>query len=164
MKRAHRNLSSFLSKASFFLEICFFLFVIFTLIFPSILNHEPLTLPSKSEMDIFFFRVLIFAMFEELIYRVYLPIQMGRFYDLKNKQDGKLKKRLAFIIISNIFFAFAHSYLGIFNIVFAFIMGLIFSLMYENIKKKINVYCAFFTISLIHFFYNAVVFLLLMTP
>lgn len=164
MKKVYLNLSSFWAKVSFFLEVCFFLFVIFTLIFPSILNDESLTLPSKLQIDVFFFRVLIFAMFEELIYRVYLPIQMERFYDLKNKQDVKLKKKLAFIIISNIFFAFAHSYLGIFNIIFAFIIGLIFSLMYEYIKKKNNVYCAFFTISLLHFFYNAIVFLLLITP
>ena len=144
-------------RVSFFLEICFFLFVIFVFIFPSVLNEKPLTVPPKLEISSFFFiKVFIFAMFEELIYRLYLPFQMERFYCLKNGQNGKVKR--IFIIISNIFFGFAHFYLGIYNIVFAFISGLFFSLIYEYVKKKINSSFAFFIISFVHFCYNAVAF------
>jgi|GEM_PF-1501436 hypothetical protein len=162
-KKTYQHIQTTLSqtKTGYFIEICLFLFVMLALVFPSILNDKPLILPVKPKglLDtfFFFFRVLILAMFEELIYRVYIPFQMRRFYYLKNRQDDKPIIKQS-IIISNIIFALAHSYLGFYNIIFAFIGGAGFSLIYEIIKNKITVYFAFFTISLVHFFYNAITF------
>lgn len=148
---------------SFFLELLLFLFIFTTIILPTIFTSHTFILPTKSQSYthayLFFAKIFICAMFEELIYRVYLPFQMKRFF-LKQNWIIKQRENKIFIIISNILFALAHSYLGILNVCFAFIMGLFFSFIYEYLKK--NTYVAFFMISLIHFFHNAIMFYILM--
>ena len=156
------------TKIRLFIEFFFFLFILFVLVFPSILTSNALLLPKKhgTLQDGLFFlsKIFILAMSEELIYRVYLPHQMMHFYILKNKNDAKFKDvRKVFYLISNIFFAFAHAYLGIFNILFAFVLGEIFSLIYEYIGKKNNFCFAFFIISFTHFFYNSCAFWILVS-
>ena len=158
----HLQIMLFSNKTIFFIEFCFFYFVIIAIVIPSILNNRILVIPTKLELNaFFFFRVFIFATFEELIYRVYLPFQMDRFYFLINRCNVQLKKLNPFILVSNVLFAFAHSYLGVYNIIFAFIVGIGFSLIYKYVKEKVNIYSAIFTISLIHFFYNSIAFYIL---
>lgn len=163
-KKLSLQTQSSLNRISFFIEFPLFLFVVFALVLPCILNERIFVIPSRPEtlQEILYFlvRIFVFATFEELIYRVYLPTQMTRLYVSRNRYYNQLKKKEKYIfhIISNIFFAFAHSYLGVFNILFAFISGIIFSLIYEYVNKKLNMLCAVFLISLFHFFYNSVAF------
>ena len=144
---------------SSFLELLLFFFVLTTIVLPSMFTSHTFTLPIKPQnymqAYLFFAKIFICAMFEELIYRVYLPFQMKRFF-LKQNWIIKQRENKIFIIISNIFFALAHSYLGILNVCFAFIMGFFFSFIYEIIKRHLNSFYAFSTISLIHFCYNSV--------
>lgn len=158
-KRLFQPLHSQFPNSSFF-ELGLFLFVIFTIVLPSIATRHTFIMPLKPEThwDVFafFFKVFIFAMFEELIYRVYLPFQMKRFFLTQDDVVNKRKEQL-FIIISNILFSLAHLYLGTLNSIFAFIIGLFFSFVYEIIKRYRNIFYAFFTISLIHFCYNSIV-------
>ncbi|MGP1438747.1 MAG: CPBP family intramembrane glutamic endopeptidase [Treponema sp.] len=152
-------------KATLLFEIIFFLLVMFTIVLPSISENHTFTMPIKPktyfEFFLFFGKVFILAMFEELIYRVYLPIQMKRFYNIKTSFRKEKLEKLFFSLVSNLFFAWAHLYLGIWNVCFAFIMGLFFSFIYEYVNGKFNFYLAFLMISLIHFFYNSIVFCVL---
>ena len=144
---------------SFFFELILFLFVIFTIVLPSVATSRMFIVPSKPETHwgvcAFFFKVFIFATSEELLYRLYLPFQMKRFFLNKDGVMNKRKEQFV-IIISNMLFALAHLYLGILNSCFAFIMGTFFSFIYEIIKRHLNSFYAFSTISLIHFCYNSV--------
>ena len=167
-KKLYQKIQSLLSplKTSFFIQLSLFLFVLFFLIFPSILNRQEFTLPTKPKTlfdALFFFSgVLIFAMFEELIYRVYIPFQLKSLYNFFVKLKINSVETIIFSRISNIFFALAHSYLGIYNVVFALIMGGFFSLIYETIKLKKQWSCAFLIISFLHFCYNTIVLIILM--
>ena len=166
-KKPSQNIQILLSssKTGFFTQFCFFLFVLFVFVFPSIFNTQGFALAKKPKILFdtlyFFSNILIIAMFEELIYRVYIPFQLKTLYNFFMIVKKNKIETIIFSLISNIFFALAHSYLGIYNVIFAFIMGNIFSLIYEIIKLKKNGYYAFFAVSLFHFFYNAIAFAIL---
>lgn len=147
---------------SFFFELVLFLFIIFAIVLPSILTTHTFVLPARPSnyqaLSLFLFKIFFLAMFEELIYRVYLPFQLKRFF-LKQDEFMNMRKSYVFILISNFLFAMAHLYLGLVNVFFAFVMGLFFSFIYAFFKK--NAYIAFFVISLIHFIYNTIAFYIL---
>lgn len=113
-----------------------FIFTIFVL--PPILNSRDFILPPRPEgffyILVFISKIVFFAAYEEILYRLYLPYRIKSFY-------GQAINSLKYYfwiseIFPIIFFALAHRYLGMFNVLYAAVAGIIFRALYIFIQKK----------------------------
>ncbi|UTC63497.1 CPBP family intramembrane metalloprotease [Treponema sp. OMZ 788] len=145
-----------------------FIFVIFVL--PPILNNKTFTPPPQPEgffyILIFISKIVFLAAYEEILYRIYLPYRIKSFYE-KNSQNCKLAAVSEILPI--IFFASAHRYLGIFNVLYAAAAGIIFRSLYVIIQNKFLAKCslsnasikAALCIILFHSVHNGIIYLLI---
>ena len=145
-----------------------FIFIFSIFVLPPILNTGNFTLPSKPEG---FFNILAFmgkivflASYEEILYRIYLPFRIKSFY---GENSGFFKSCfLSSEVFPILCFAFAHRYMGSFNVLYAMAAGIIFRLLYIIIKKNIEskrekktaFIAAALCIILIHSFHNGIVY------
>lgn len=105
----------------------------------------PNTLTTK-EIILFVFQLIIYACFEEVLYRKYLYTRIKQFFS-----NTKFITILS-VIICSILFALGHLYSGLLTVTFSFICGLIFSLVY--IKTNNILYSC-----IPHILYNLFVFI-----
>ena len=119
----------------FLLEFIF-IFTIFVL--PPMLNKRDFTPPPQPEgilyVLVFILKIVFFAAYEEILYRIYLPYRIKSFYG-ENPESFK-SAFAAYEILPVIFFALAHRYLGSFNVLYAAAAGIIFRVLYVLIQKK----------------------------
>ena len=119
----------------FLLEFIF-IFTIFVL--PPMLNKRDFTPPPQPEgilyVLVFISKIVFFAAYEEILYRIYLPYRIKSFYG-ENPESFK-SAFAAYEILPVIFFALAHRYLGPFNVLYAAAAGIIFRVLYILIQKK----------------------------
>lgn len=101
-------------------------------------------------------RMLFFVLYEEVFYRVYFPYAGKHFLfsviSFKSKTDILQDSSHRFIRIfsegfSVLLFALAHSYRGIFAVIYALICGAVFRFVFCVLKNK---YCALPVICLLH--------------
>lgn len=133
------------------------------------LNNKNFLPPPKPqswfEISILVLRTLLFAAYEEVLYRLYLPFRIKSFYGTNPE-----KFRTYFTaseVFPVIFFAAAHRYLGLFNVLYALTVGIIFRVLYFTLKKKIEIkieqkkaiIIAALIVILIHSFNNLIVYL-----
>ena len=116
---------------------------------------------SKNQKIFSCLQIVVLCIYEEVLYRKYLYKSFQEIsvktIENSNKINSEIKKRLPNIIsmfLVAILFAFAHSYSGFINVIFAFLASLVFSLCYKNTKNII-----FPIIS--HTMYNLLVYLTL---
>ncbi|UTC77714.1 CPBP family intramembrane metalloprotease [Treponema sp. OMZ 799] len=146
-----------------------FIFIIFVL--PPMLNNRAFTSPPQPEgvfyILLFISKIVFFAAYEEILYRIYLPYRIKSFYG-KNPQAFK-SYITASEILPIIFFALAHRYLGLFNVLYAMAAGIIFRILYILIQKKFGTKCsiaragikAALCIILLHAVHNGIIYLLI---
>ncbi len=131
-------------------------------VLPPMLNtqkFEDIIIPKAFfKLILFIFEVFALATYEELLYRVYLP------YRIKSFKNNKF-----FFMCSEFFpifvFALAHRYLGLANILYAFVMGALFRVIYLFFKKlfakryakKYSIAFSFLLLSFIHGLHNIIV-------
>ena len=126
----------------FLLEFIF-IFTIFVL--PPMLNKRDFTPPPQPEgffyVLVFISKIVFFAAYEEILYRIYLPYRIKSFYG-ENPESFK-SAFAAYEILPVIFFALAHRYLGPFNVLYAAAAGIIsytkkslYKMQHNNSKYK----------------------------
>ncbi len=152
----------------FLLEFIF-IFTIFVL--PPMLNKRDFTPPPQPEgilyVLVFISKIVFFAAYEEILYRIYLPYRIKSFYG-ENPESFK-SAFAAYEILPVIFFALAHRYLGPFNVLYAAAAGIIFRVLYVLIQKKSSAKCSITTASIkaalcvivLHSVHNGIIYLLI---
>ena len=147
----------------FLLEFIF-IFTIFVL--PPMLNKRDFTPPPQPEgffyVLVFISKIVFFAAYEEILYRIYLPYRIKSFY---GENPESFKSALAvYEILPVIFFALAHRYLGFLNVIYAAAAGL-----YVLIKKNSSAKCSITIASIkaalcvivLHSVHNGIIYLLI---
>lgn len=152
----------------FLLEFIF-IFTIFVL--PPMLNKRDFTPPPQPEgffyVLVFILKIVFFAAYEEILYRIYLPYRIKSFYG-ENPESFK-SAFAAYEILPVIFFALAHRYLGPFNVLYAAAAGIIFRVLYVLIQKKASAKCSITIASIkaalcvivLHSVHNGIIYLLI---
>lgn len=152
----------------FLLEFIF-IFTIFVL--PPMLNKRDFTPPPQPEgilyVLVFISKIVFFAAYEEILYRIYLPYRIKSFYG-ENPESFK-SAFAAYEILPVIFFALAHRYLGPFNVLYAAAAGIIFRVLYVLIQKKASTKCSITIASIkaalcvivLHSVHNGIIYLLI---
>ena len=152
----------------FLLEFIF-IFTIFVL--PPMLNKRDFTPPPQPEgilyVLVFILKIVFFAAYEEILYRIYLPYRIKSFYG-ENPESFK-SAFAAYEILPVIFFALAHRYLGPFNVLYAAAAGIIFRVLYVLIQKKASTKCSITIASIkaalcvivLHSVHNGIIYLLI---
>ena len=133
-----------------------FLLILSVFVLPPIVSARNFTLPEPPEPlllnVVFILKIICAAVYEELLYRVYLPFRLQSFYTQKAVPFNRsfLLSELPPVL----FFALAHRYLGLFNVLYAFAAGCIFRLVYKRLRIKHHFrVCAAF-ISALHSAHN----------
>ncbi|AAS11834.1 MULTISPECIES: CPBP family intramembrane glutamic endopeptidase [Treponema] len=152
----------------FLLEFIF-IFTIFVL--PPMLNKRDFTPPPQPEgffyVLVFISKIVFFAAYEEILYRIYLPYRIKSFY---GENPESFKSAFAvYEILPVIFFALAHRYLGPFNVLYAAAAGIIFRVLYVLIQKKASTKCSITIASIkaalcvivLHSVHNGIIYLLI---
>ena len=130
-----------------FLSLCFIVFFLETIAFFLKSNNPQISgAPLDKKIKIFFclLNFIFSAFFEEVIYRLYLPQQLKRFFS--NIQNEKIKKYIP-ELITIILFALAHKYLGIYAMINAFFACIVLRICYIKTQNII-------TNTIAHFLYN----------
>ena len=152
----------------FLLEFIF-IFTIFVL--PPMLNKRDFTPPPQPEgilyVLVFILKIVFFAAYEEILYRIYLPYRIKSFYG-ENPESFKSAFAVS-EILPVIFFALAHRYLGPFNVLYAAAAGIIFRVLYVLIQKKASTKCSITIASIkaalcvivLHSVHNGIIYLLI---
>lgn len=152
----------------FLLEFIF-IFTIFVL--PPMLNKKDFTPPPQPEsffyVLVFISKIVFFAAYEEILYRIYLPYRIKSFY---GENPESFKSAFAvYEILPVIFFALAHRYLGFLNVLYAAAAGIIFRSLYVLIQKKSSAKCSITIASIkaalcvivLHSVHNGIIYLLI---
>lgn len=130
-----------------------FLLILSVFVLPPIVSARNFTLPEPLLLNVvFILKIICAAVYEELLYRVYLPFRLQSFYTQKAVPFNRsfLLSELPPVL----FFALAHRYLGLFNVLYAFAAGCIFRLVYKRLRIKHHFWvCAAF-ISALHSAHN----------
>ena len=127
--------------------LCFIAFILEAIAFFLNSNNPQFSVaPLDNKTKIFFclLNFILSAFFEEVIYRLYLPQQIKRFFS--NIHNEKIKKYIP-ELITIILFALAHKYLGIYAIINAFFACIILRICYIKTQN-------IFTNTFAHFLYN----------
>ncbi|AIN94727.1 CPBP family glutamic-type intramembrane protease [Treponema putidum] len=115
-----------------------FIFIFTVFVIPPMLNTRAFIPPNKPEgffySLIFISKIVFFAAYEEILYRIYLPYRIKSLY-------GQRAHTIKYCFWSSeifpiIFFALAHRYLGFLNVLYAMAAGIIFRILYVLIQKK----------------------------
>lgn len=105
------------------------------------------------ENCLFVLNLVLWASFEELLYRVYFPNRLEMFFLVS--QDRVSSFRSLFVwVLPHLLFGMSHSYLGCLNIFFAFCASVFLRTVYIYLKHKIGRVASFVLISSLHSFYN----------
>ena len=146
------------------LDTFLFIFVLFIFIYSIFASHTSSVHTLQKDVCCFSLiaRVFFFASMEEFLYRVYFPEKLLSYFSF-TKHYKKNNKRVETVIflLSCTLFAFAHLYLGFFNVIFAFLVALFLNKTYICAKTKWNKLIAFILISAIHSLYNLFAFLII---
>ena len=106
-----------------------FIFIFSIFVLPPILNTGNFNILA------FMGKMVFLASYEEILYRIYLPFRIKSFY---GENSGFFKSCfLSSEVFPILCFAFAHRYMGSFNVLYAMAAGIIFRLLYIIIKKNI---------------------------
>lgn len=148
-----------------------FIFIFLVFVLPPILNNRDFAPPPPPKgifyILVFISKIVFSSAYEEILYRIYLPYRIKSFYG-KTPQTFK-----SYITASEglpiIFFALAHRYLGLFNVLYAMAAGIIFRILYVLIQKKSDTRCsiihasikAALCIILLHSAHNGIIYLLI---
>ncbi|PIE98236.1 MAG: hypothetical protein CR988_03840 [Treponema sp.] len=139
-----------------------FIFIAVTVIFilPPVFYTGEFTLPKKPQTSekwiLFGIWILILALYEEILYRWYLPSRLTLFFNIR--QSSNITTKLTAEIIPVILFGIAHRHLGLLSILYAILAGIIFRLIFRKIKSHLTgITC----VTLIHFIHNIAVYCLL---
>ena len=142
----------------FLLEFIF-IFTIFVL--PPMLNKRDFTPPPQPEgffyVLVFISKIVFFAAYEEILYRIYLPYRIKSFYG-ENPESFK-SAFAAYEILPVIFF----------NVLYAAAAGIIFRVLYVLIQKKASTKCSITIASIkaalcvivLHSVHNGIIYLLI---
>lgn len=133
-----------------------FIVVFIIFILPPMLCTEAPALPAKPEsLPQYFFlivKVILFAAYEEALYRLYLPFRLKTLL----KKSAIASYFFITEFMPAVFFACAHLYLGTANAVYAFAAGGFFRVVYVFFKTKYGIWSAFCLIVFIHTVHNLI--------
>ena len=122
------------------------------------LNQEKIQL-QKSVFYQFFqiFGILVYAFYEETMYRYFLPTSIGKNLSIISKSENPPKWIFALSeIIALLLFSFGHLYMGIFAVLNGFFAGIALRFLVWKTKSV-------FPSTIIHFIYNLVLYLSMFT-
>jgi len=122
------------------------------------LNQEKIQL-QKSVFYQFFqiFGILVYAFYEETMYRYFLPTSIGKNLSIISKSGNSPKWIFALSeIIALLLFSFGHLYMGIFAVLNGFFAGIALRFLVWKTKSV-------FPSTIIHFIYNLVLYLSMFT-
>ena len=123
----------------------------------------PLALPKDLLANGFFVLKLIFwASVEELLYRVYFPNSLESFFSTSPDRTSFSFRCLCLWVFPHILFALAHSYLGFFNLLFAFFASIFLRKVYTYLQHKRGRVLGFIVICFLHSSYNICVLYLIL--
>ncbi len=112
------------------------------------------------DLILFILKIIALASFEELLYRIYLPFRIESFFDSNETSLQYFKAHKGYFFCSEllpiIFFALAHRYLGLWNVVYAFAMGIIFRFIFVFMKRRFSLISAFLVVAILHSAHNFV--------
>ena len=153
-EKSNNKIKTFILATIFtFISLFFVAFVLESIAFLTKQNQQNVTIfPINSKTDLFYciLKFCLAAFYEEVMYRLYLPEQLKRFF--KNTQN-KITQIYIPEIITIILFALGHKYLGIFAVINACIACVILRICYLKTK---NIFAG----TIAHFMYNFVSLLL----
>jgi len=133
-------------------------------ILPPVLTSTPFHLPAKPlytyDQAVFVCSTVLAAVYEEALYRVYLPYRLNTVLPLTRPNTFRTVLIEAAVIT---LFAFAHRYLGWYSMLFAAGAGALLRLLYLTVKKRAPYCIAFFCITAVHSGWNASVYYYLYT-
>ncbi len=104
-------------------------------------------------------QIVILCVYEEILYRMYLATSFTKTFTfltdkfIKKSFDKNFIELISIFVVA-IFFALAHLYSGIINVIFGFLASLIFSIVYKKTKN-------IFSPIIAHILYNILIFLTL---
>ena len=153
-KNTSNSIKTFILATIFtFISLFIIAFILESVAFLTKQNQQNVTIsPINSKKELFYciLKFCLAAFYEEVIYRLYLPEQLKRFF--KNTQN-KITQIYIPEIITIILFALGHKYLGIFAVINACIACVILRICYLKTK---NIFAG----TIAHFMYNFVSLLL----
>lgn len=101
---------------------------------------------------LFVLKLIFWASFEELLYRVYFPNKLQFFF--LSLSSPSILRCLWVYTLPHLLFALAHSYLGILNVIFAFFSSIFLRKLYTFCEFKLGVIFSFAIICIFHSVYN----------
>ena len=122
------------------------------------LNQEKIQLQKSVFYQLFqIFGILVYAFYEEAMYRYFLPTSIGKNLSIISKSENSQKWIFTLSeIIALLLFSFGHLYMGIFAVLNGFFAGI--ALRFLVWKSK-----SVFPSTIIHFIYNLVLYLSMFT-
>ena len=148
--------------------------ILCALIVPPLFSSAPFILPPKPaglyDQLSFYIMVAFAAVYEELLYRVYIPNRLHTLHELcvqrfrashfpfiSHLKDGRLT---LFVTESPaiLLFAAAHRYLGITSVCFAACAGAVFRFGYLRLKRRLPPYAGITIIIVFHSIWNVFVY------
>lgn len=153
-EKSNNKIKTFILATIFtFISLFIIAFILESVAFLTKQNQQNVTIfPINSKKELFYciLKFCLAAFYEEVMYRLYLPEQLKRFF--KNTQN-KITQIYIPEIITIILFALGHKYLGIFAVINACIACVILRICYLKTK---NIFAG----TIAHFMYNFVSLLL----
>ena len=147
--------SSYRKRVIFFIDLFVFSFVC-VIFFYSIVVPKDIPKACKGwniRTFLFIIELIFYSSIEEFLYRIYFLEHLNMFLDRINTKAKNLNIFVA-NFTSHILFAVAHIYLGLMNVVFAFLMAILFRFLYVMIKKAYGNIASFIFITILHSSYN----------
>lgn len=104
---------------------------------------------------VFILKIIVWASFEEFLYRVYFPSKLKKFFLLPQHTDFPSSFRLLCVcLLPHLLFALAHSYLGFSNLLFAFFASMFLRTIYTHSQQTKGAPRRFIIICSLHSCYN----------
>lgn len=122
------------------------------------LHQEKIQLQKSVFYQLFqIFGILVYAFYEEAMYRYFLPTSIGKNLSIISKSENPPKWIFALSeIIALLLFSFGHLYMGIFAVLNGFFAGIALRFLVWKTKSV-------FPSTIIHFIYNLVLYLSMFT-
>ena len=137
-----------------------FLLILSVFVLPPIVSARNFTLPEPPEPlllnVVFILKIICAAVYEELLYRVYLPFRLQSFYTQKAVPFNRsfLLSELPPIL----FFALAHRYAGVYTVLYACAAGCLFRFIYKKLAGRYSRLLGFISVCALHSAHNLAVF------